>query len=163
MAWNRFTESSNCCFISTRLSLENYSIWKVKLDIRKHSNSFYIQRLYLALCSSQYGCRTTAFLACGAFVRTVFVVNTWLYNYDIWYSFSVFVFGIELEAQLSHNETHCSKRFLLRNFVDRKKTRCSYTARWFEQAVKTPSSINTILVLTIVSYFLQHFSSSKRE
>ena len=55
MAWNRFTESSNrWCFISTRLSLENYSIWKVKLDIRKHSNSFYIQRLYLALCWSQY-------------------------------------------------------------------------------------------------------------
>ena len=84
----------------------------------------------------------------------------WL-NYDIWYSFSVFVFGIELEAQLSHYETHCSKRFLLRKFVDRKKTRCSYTARWFEQAVKIPSSINTILVLTIVSYSLQHFSSSK--
>ena len=62
---------------------------------------------------------------------------------------------------LSHYETHCSKRFLLRKFVDRKKTRCSYMARWFEQAVKTPSSINTILVLTIVSYSLQHFSSSK--
>ena len=46
-------------------------------------------------------------------------------------------------------------------FVDRKNTRRSYTARWFEQAVKIPSSINTILVLTIVSYFLQHFSSSK--
>ena len=68
--------------------------------------------------------------------------------------------GIELEAQLSHYETHCSKRFLLRKFVDRKKTRCSYTARWFEQAVKIPSSY-TILVLTIVSYSLQHFSSSK--
>ena len=25
----------------------------------------------------------------------------------------VFVFGIELETQLSHYETHCSKRFLL--------------------------------------------------
>ena len=108
MAWNRFTESSNRCFISTRLSLENYSIWKVKLDIRKHSNSFYVQRLYHALCSrsSQYGCRTTAFLAiaCGAFVRTVFVVNTWLYNYDIWFSFSGFVFGIELAVLLSHYE-----------------------------------------------------------
>ena len=52
-------------------------------------------------------------------------------------------------------ETHCSK------FVDRKKTRSSYTARWFEQAVKIPSSINTILVSTIVSYSLQHFLSSK--
>ena len=102
------------------------------------------------------------FLACRAFVRRVFdVVNTWLYNYDIWYSFSVFDFGIELEAQLSHYETHCSKRFILRKFVDRKKTRCSYTARWFEQGVNIPSSINTIVVLAIVSYSLQHFSSSK--
>ncbi len=50
----------------------------------------------------------------------------------------------------------CSKRF-----VDRKKTRCSYTVRWSEEPVKIPSSINTILVLTIVSYSLQHFSSSK--
>ena len=40
-------------------------------------------------------------------------------------------------------------------------TRCSNTARWFEQAVKIPSSINTILVLTNVSYSLQYFSSSK--
>ena len=38
---------------------------------------------------------------------------------------------------------------------------CSYKARWFEQAVKIPSSINTIYVLTIVSYSLQHFSSSE--
>ena len=37
----------------------------------------------------------------------------------------------------------------------------SSTARWFEQAVKIPSSINTILVLTIVSYSLQHSSSFK--
>ena len=102
----------------------------------------------------------TAFLACRAFVRRVLVVvKTWL-NYDIWYNFSVVVFGIELEAQLSHYKTHCSKRFLLRKFVDRKKTRCSYTARWFEQAVKISSSY-TILVLTIVSYSLKHFSSSK--
>ena len=60
------------------------------------------------------------FLACRAFVRRVFVVVNTRLNYDIWYSFSVFVFGIELEAQLSHYETHCSKRFLLRKFVDRK-------------------------------------------
>ena len=164
MAWNRFTESSNRCFIYPRLSLENYSILKVKFDIRKHSNKFYIQRLYLALRSSQYGCRTTAFLACRAFVRTVFVVNTWLYNYDIWYSFSVFVFGIELEVQLSHYETHCPlpKRFLLKSLLlERRRDVANYTARWFEQAVKTPSSINTILVLTIVSYSLLHFPSSK--
>ena len=57
------------------------------------------------------------FLVCRAFVRTVFVVNTWPYNYDIWYIFSVFVFGIELEAQLSHYETHCSERFLLKSLL----------------------------------------------
>ena len=45
------------------------------------------------------------------------VVNKWLYNCDIWYSFSVFVFGLEFETQLSHYETHCSKRFLLKSLL----------------------------------------------
>ena len=92
----------------------------------------------------------------------MFVVNSWLYSYDIiWYSFSVFfAFGIELETQLSHYETHCSKSFLLKSLLTR-KTRCSYTARWFEQAVKIPFSINTTPVSTIVSCSLEHFSSSK--
>ena len=34
-------------------------------------------------------------------------------------------------------------------------------ARWFEQAVKIRTSINTILNLINVIYSLQHFSSSK--
>ena len=39
-------------------------------------------------------------------------------------------------------------------------TRCSYTARWFEQAVKIPSSINTILVLTNVSAFHRFWTTA---
>ena len=146
------------CTAYTRLSLEIRESEKSNL-IWENIAIVLIYSDFTSL-SARHNMAATAFLACRAFVLKVFVVViTWL-NYDIWYSFSVFVFGIELEAQLSHYETHCSKRFLLRKFVDRKKTRCSYTARWFEQAVKIPFSINTILVLTNASYSLQHFSSS---
>ena len=118
-----------------------------------------MQGLYLALCPSQYGCRSKVFLACKAFVRRVFVVNTWLYYYDIWYSFSVFVFEIELEAQLSHYETHCSKRFLLKSLLTGSRRDVAIRPDDSKRRLKSLLLSILSLVLTNVSYSLQHFSS----
>ena len=91
-----------------------------------------------AVCSLHCGCRTTQFLTCRAFVRKVFsssmLANAWLCNYDIWYSFFVFVFvfGLELETQPSHYETLCFKRFLLKSLLTARLKQRS-KARWFKQ------------------------------